>query len=105
VYADADVFVLASAHENFGLVAAEAAAAGTPSVVSDRCGVAEFLGERAALIVPYDADAVCAAIARLLDDHELRQRLSDGGHAVAAEFAWSRIVDQQEMLYREILRR
>jgi glycosyltransferase involved in cell wall biosynthesis len=105
VYADADVFVLASAHENFGLVAAEAAAAGTPSVVSDRCGVAEFLGAQAALIVPYDVEAVRNAIARLLDDEDLRRRLGDGGREVAAEHGWSRIVDQQEALYREILSR
>ena len=81
VYADADVFVLASAHENFGLVAAEAAAAGTASVVSDRCGVAELLAERAALVVPYDAEALREAIKRLLDDDGLRQRLGAGGRA------------------------
>ena len=53
LYGDADVFALASAHENFGMVAAEAAAAGTPSVVTDRCGVAELLRDRGALVVPY----------------------------------------------------
>src|SRR5262249_36595766 len=41
MYVDADAVVLASAHENFGMVAAEAAALGVPVVVSDRCGVAE----------------------------------------------------------------
>jgi len=40
VYGDADVFVLPSRNESFGLVAAEAASAGTPVVVTDRCGVA-----------------------------------------------------------------
>ena len=43
LYAEADVFVLASAGDSFGLVAAEAAAAGTPVVVTDRAGIAGVL--------------------------------------------------------------
>ena len=105
IYGDADVFVLASAHENFGLVAAEAAAAGTPVVVSDRCGVAELIGDRAALVVPYDAAAVRAAITRLLEDDALRRRLGDGGRALAAEFSWPHIVAQQEEIYRAVIGR
>ena len=49
-----DVFVLASGGENFGLVAAEAAAAGTPVVVSDRTGVASPFEDGEALVVPFD---------------------------------------------------
>ena len=102
VYADADVFVLASAHENFGLVAAEAAAAGVASVVSDRCGVAELLRDRAALVVPYEAQAVRDAIARLLADSLLRGRLGAAGREVAVEYGWPRVVAQQEAIYRQL---
>ncbi len=102
VYADADVFALASAHENFGLVAAEAAAAGTASVVSERCGVAPLLRDRAALVVAYDATAVREAIARLLADPGLRARLGAGGREVAADYGWPRIVEQQEAIYRRL---
>ena len=55
LYRRADVFVLASGGENFGLVAAEAASVGTPVVVSDRTGVAASFGDGEALVVPYDA--------------------------------------------------
>ncbi len=103
VYADADVFVLASAHENFGLVAAEAAAAGTASVVSDRTGVADLLRGRAALVVGYNVAEVRAAVMRLLEDTELRRRLGAGGREVAAEYAWPRVVEQQEAIYRRLL--
>ena len=48
LYGEADVFVLPSRNESFGMVAAEAAAAGTPVVLTDRCGVASLLGEDAA---------------------------------------------------------
>lgn len=102
IYADADVFVLASAHENFGLVAAEAAAAGTAAIVSDRCGIADLVRDRAALVVPYEAAAVRTAIARLLADDHLRAALGEGGRQVAREYAWERIVAQQESLYRRL---
>ena len=103
LYGYADVFVLASAHENFGMVAAEAAAAGTPVVVTDRCGVAEVLGGRGALVVPYDAAAVREAVARVLDDGHLRARLSAGGREVATELAWPKVVERQEELYLRAL--
>ena len=64
LYPQADVFVLASAGESFGIVAAEAAAAGTPVVVSDRCGIAGFFQDGEALVVPYERSAVVEACAR-----------------------------------------
>jgi glycosyltransferase involved in cell wall biosynthesis len=103
VYADADVFVLASAHENFGLVAAEAAAAGLASVVTDRCGVADLLRDQAALIVPYDGDAVHRAVAELLENAALRRRLANGGRQVAADNGWQNVVARQEAIYRQML--
>ena len=55
-YRDADVFVLPSQNENFGNTAAEAAAAGTPVVVTEDCGVAPLLAGIAGLVVPHDAE-------------------------------------------------
>ena len=104
LYGDADVFVLASAGESFGMVAAEAAAAGTAVVVTDRCGVAEFLGD-AALVVPYDGDAVRSAIGRLLSDDELRARLGAAGREVAERFSWDVMVERQEEIYRRAIAR
>ena len=76
LYPQADVFVLASAGESFGMVAAEAAAAGTPLVVSDRCGIAGFFGDGEALVVPYDGAAVIGAVRQILGDGGLRERLA-----------------------------
>ena len=105
LYADADVFVLPSRGESFGMVAAEAAAAGTPAVVTDRCGIAEFVRDRAALVVDYDAHAIRDGIARILRDDELRRRLAAGGVEVAEELSWPRIVRRQEAIYRELVAR
>ena len=102
LYGDADVFVLASAHENFGMVAAEAAAAGVPSVVTDRCGVSELLRDRAALVVPYEPAAVVGAVRRLLDDAGLRARLGRGGHEVARELSWPQVARRQAELYEQV---
>jgi glycosyltransferase involved in cell wall biosynthesis len=104
-YADADVFVLPSRNESFGMVAAEAAAAGTAVVVTDRCGVAELLEGRAALVTPCDADAIRDAIRQLLDDDALRASLGAGGQAVARETTWDAVAERQEALYELALAR
>ncbi|MBD0330078.1 MAG: glycosyltransferase [Thermoleophilia bacterium] len=101
-YADAEVFVLASEGESFGMSAAEAAAAGTPVVLTDRCGVADVLGGRGALVVPYEPRAVREAVARLLADPALRRALGEQGRAVAAELSWDVIVARQEAVYRRV---
>jgi glycosyltransferase involved in cell wall biosynthesis len=103
-YADADIFVLASAHENFGMVAAEAAAAGVPVVVTDRCGVAEFLAD-AATVVPYDVGEVRDAVSSLLEEPERAARLAAAGRRATAALAWPEIVRRQEEIYREVCRR
>jgi glycosyltransferase involved in cell wall biosynthesis len=105
LYPQADVFVLASAGESFGMVAAEAAAAGTPVIVSDQCGIAGFFGPDEALVVPYEREAVVDAIRRVLSDSALRDRLASGGVAAARRSSWDQVVDVQERIYREIASR
>jgi glycosyltransferase involved in cell wall biosynthesis len=103
LYRRADVFVLASGGENFGLVAAEAASVGTPVVVSDRTGVAASFAAGEALVVPYAPDATVAAIERVLSDRELREQLAAGALAAARRSTWDAVVSAQVDLYREAL--
>jgi glycosyltransferase involved in cell wall biosynthesis len=105
LYAQADVFVLASEGESFGMVAAEAAAAGTPVIVSDRCGVAGFFRDDEALIVPYSREAIVGAIRRVLSDSDLRERLARGGIAAARRTSWDHVTDLQEEIYRAVASR
>ena len=102
VYGDADVFVLSSRNESFGIVAAEAAACGVPSVVTDQCGVAELLGD-AALVVPCATDAIRTAVAELLAAPELRARLASAGPEIARANSWDAMVTRQVDLYRQVL--
>jgi glycosyltransferase involved in cell wall biosynthesis len=100
LYPQADVFVLASAGESFGMVAAEAASAGTPVVVTDRCGVASFFHDGEALVVPYESAAVINAVRQVLEDPEVRDRLARGGVAAAKRTSWDHVTDVQEEIYR-----
>ena len=102
-YADADVVALASAHENFGMVAAEAAAAGRAILLTDRCGVAELLGGRGALVVPYEGAAISEGLRRLLADGPLRARLGQGARETARIWSWQTVVDLQTSVYEDIL--
>jgi glycosyltransferase involved in cell wall biosynthesis len=76
-YAAADLLVLASHAETYGMVVTEALARGLPVIATDVGGVAEALGHpRPGLLVPAgDPAALGAALRRWLEDGELRERL------------------------------
>ena len=103
LYRRADVFVLASGGENFGLVAAEAASVGTPVIVSDRTGVAASFRDGEALVVPYDAGATVDAVSRVLAEPALRASLGEGAVYAARRSSWDAAVDRQLQIYEEAL--
>jgi glycosyltransferase involved in cell wall biosynthesis len=101
-YQDADVFVLPSLNENFGNTAAEAAAAGTPVVVTQGCGIAPLLADVAGLVVAHDFAAVSQALARILGDAELHKRLAEGCKNITSRLGWEEPVRQMEELYGKL---
>src|SRR6185437_4201557 len=74
-YAAADLLVLASHAETYGMVLTEALARGVPVVAADVGGVSEALGEGGLLVPPGDPAALAAALRRWLTGAELRERL------------------------------
>jgi glycosyltransferase involved in cell wall biosynthesis len=98
-YGDADVFVLPSQNENFGNTAAEAAACGTPVVITENCGVAPLLAGIAALVVGHETEAVAEAVKDVLSNSELRIRLSEGGRTAASRLGWEEPVYAMERIY------
>ena len=101
---DADVFCLFSQTENFGIAPAEAAACGTPTIVSDQCGVAEWLGDGVE-VVPYgDVQRLAATIQGLLGDPARRRTLAERGRVAARKLSWDVIAQQQVELYERVLR-
>jgi len=78
VYAAADVVLLASEYEAFGLVVNEAFACGVPAVVSDRCGAAGDLvadGDTGYVVPTGDSTAYADRLRQLASDDELRRTL------------------------------
>jgi glycosyltransferase involved in cell wall biosynthesis len=98
-YRDADVFVLPSQNENFGNTAAEAAAAGTPVVVTEQCGIAPLVKDVAGLVVAHDETSVANALERLLRDSQLHAKFVSGCTELASRLSWEEPVSQMETLY------
>jgi glycosyltransferase involved in cell wall biosynthesis len=102
-YQDADVFVLPSQNENFGNTAGEAMVAGTPVVVTNKCGIAPLLADVAGLVVEHDATAVTQALARVLWEPGLHAKLSAGCKTVAARLDWDEPAREMEALYENLV--
>jgi glycosyltransferase involved in cell wall biosynthesis len=76
-YTAADLFVLPSRYEGYGIVYAEALAHGLPIIACDVGPIPGLLGEEAALLVPLcDTGALSGALDLLLEDSALRGRMS-----------------------------
>ncbi|HVM46018.1 MAG TPA: glycosyltransferase family 4 protein [Candidatus Thermoplasmatota archaeon] len=103
--AAADVFVLPSEWEAFGIVLAEAAACGTP-VVATRVGGAPDVvqdGVTGRLVEHGDVPGLARAIDELLRDPALRARLGAAGQARAfAEYSWDAVVERTLAAYAEL---
>jgi len=101
-YRDADIYVLPSVFENFPRTILEAMGCGTPVILTDRCGIASQIEGRAGLVVPYDEKSFSDALARLIDDRELRAELSESGRRlVSVEFSWEPLITRLENMYRD----
>lgn len=88
VYSGASLFVFASLYEGFGLPLLEAMACGVPVITSNVSAMPEVAGGAAVLVDPRDVDGLAAAMARVLRDDRLRDRLRGAGIARAGQFPW-----------------
>ncbi len=105
--ADADVFALPSRFEGFPLSVVEAMLAGLPVVAADVGSVREAVipDQTGLLIDPDDADALAAALERLLGDERERRRFGEAGRELALErFTTDRMAKAYAELYRELVR-
>jgi len=95
-YNAAEVLVMPSTYEPFGMVAIEGMACGTPAVVTDRGGLKDFLvdGEDALIVDPLDTQALAGAMLKLLKDKRQYEQISRKGYEKAySTFTWERIAE------------
>lgn len=103
-YRDADVFVLPSLNENFGNTAAEAAACGTPVIVTDRCGIASLIGG-AGIVIEHDLGQLGDALRKILALEDSRAPYENGCKELVQKLSWEGPLDLTEDLYRRCVRK
>jgi glycosyltransferase involved in cell wall biosynthesis len=106
-YQGADIFVLTSASEGMPCVVLEAMGCGLPIVTTDVPGNREIVreGENGFLVPLGNTKVLARALAKLVNDEELRRRFGRVGRRLVQAYDWRNIVDQYDELYREILSR
>lgn len=102
----ANLLILPSHSENFGLVVAEAMARARPVLVTDRVQISDFVSrERSGIVVSCEIQEICEAIQTLISDPSLLRELGSNGRKAAEKLRWHSIADQTIFMYREIIRR
>ena len=104
-YRAADIVIVPSRSESFGLVALEAAACGTPVVASAVGGLLSLVddGETGRLIEGRNPADYAAAMAEILSDHELRSAMGKAAVVRAAEYTWQAAAGRLRDLYGDLL--
>lgn len=103
LYSAAEVLVMPSRMEGFGLPVLEAMACGTPVVCSHAGSLAEVAGDAAVYFDPQSVDELAAALERVLSCATLRQRLLARGLTRAAMFSWKKCVEKHVEVYRSVV--
>ena len=104
LFQEASVFVMPSVNENFGIAALEAMSHGCPTVVSEGCGIASEVEDKACLVVvPLKSDELAAAVNNIIDSVELSRELSQKGFTEAARFGWPNIATRMKAAYQMVL--
>jgi alpha-1,3-rhamnosyl/mannosyltransferase len=93
LYANADLVVVPSVYEGFGLPVVEAFAAGAPVACSNTSSLPEVAGDAAVLFDPADAGAIAAGIREALRPGAERDARVERGRRRAAALTWERCAE------------
>jgi glycogen(starch) synthase len=104
VMATAEVLVMPSRLEPFGIVALEGWRAGTAVVATNRGGPPEFIrdGVDGLLVDPYDTAELARVLGQILSDDDLRRSLAGAGRERVTEFAWPVVAARYRRLYASV---
>ena len=97
-----DIFVLPSLSESFGIVNLEAMASGLPIVATKVGGLAEIIkdGENGFLVEPKNSKEIAEKVLLLLEDEEMRERISRNNKESVKKYSWESVVERLEEIYR-----
>ena len=105
LFAGATLFLYPSLYEGFGFPVAQALAAGVPVITSNTSALPEVARDGAALVDPTNAEAIAAAIERLLDSPSERAKLGGYGRASAERFRWEKCAEQSLAFFHRVISR
>jgi glycosyltransferase involved in cell wall biosynthesis len=100
-YSAAEVTVLPSFEEGFGLPVVESMACGTPVTCSRAASLPEVAGVAAEYFEPHDVESIAAVMERLLQSQEDRARLRRLGFSNARRFTWAACAERHLSIYRQ----
>jgi glycosyltransferase involved in cell wall biosynthesis len=103
IFKGAQMFVLPSFEEGFGLPALEAMSAGVPVVASSRGSLPELIGDAGLLINPDDPETLTDAMARIATDASLRAVCAERGLRRAGRFSWTQTARDVRRAYEDAL--
>jgi D-inositol-3-phosphate glycosyltransferase len=106
-YAAAEMVVMPSDYESFGMVALEAMACGTPVIASDVGGLAYLVkhGRTGYRVPARDPGALASKMTRLLTDEGLRRRMGQRAACWAEAYSWEVIAERIEGVYHELIQK
>lgn len=99
----ADVWVLPSHTENFGMAVVEAMAAARPVIATPAVNIApDAASEDALVMCSNDPEELARQIVQLMNDPDRRRQLGDRGRVYSSRFDWSALGDRYENMYRTV---
>ena len=104
-YCAAEIFVLPSLQENFGIAVAEAMAAGCPVIVSEQVNLAADIRKaKAGIVCTSEIESTAAAMEKLIMQKELRDQMGENGRRLAAsKFTWPQVANSLLQVYEDIV--
>ncbi len=103
LYNLADLFVLPSFREGFGLPVLEAMTCGAPVIASNACSLPEVVGGAGLLFDPGQVDALSGLIYNVLSDNNLRENMRQMGFGQVKKFSWEKTAQDTLKVYRQVL--
>jgi len=105
LYCGAEVLVLPSLYEGFGVPPLEAMACGTPVIVSKVASLSDVVGDAGIYVDPYSVEDIAKGIYHVLTDQNLREYLRKKGFGRVKNFTWEKTAKKTLEVYQEVLQK